>query len=365
MTNKPLDGLRILEFAGIGPTPFVGMILADFGADVVRIDRPGVLPQGVGHVTGRGRRSVALDLKSEDGRSTALKLIREADALFEGFRPGVMERMGLGPEDARTLNPKLVYGRMTGWGQSGPLAQTAGHDINYIAIAGALGTMGRPGTPPAPPLNLVGDYAGGAMFLVSGMLAALLSAQQTGRGQVIDAAMTDGTALLLSLTHDLKSFGLWRDERGTNLLDGSSPFYDTYACADDRYMAVGAIEPQFYAQLLHGLGVADDPLFANQLNTSAWPDMKTKIAELFRTKTQAQWTDIFDGTDACVSPVLSVEEAMVHPHNTARDTYIDAAGKQQPAGAPRFDGASPTATAAAPMPGQHTDEVLAEWLSGE
>lgn len=361
MTKRPLDGIRILEFAGIGPGPFCGMMLADMGADVVRIDRPGRVPQGVGPVTGRGRRSVALDLKSKEGCATALAMIEKADALFEGFRPGVMERMGLGPEVAQARNPRLVYGRMTGWGQTGPLAKSAGHDLNYIAISGALGAMGRPGEPPAPPLNLVGDYGGGAMFLLAGLLAGLLQARSTGRGLVIDSAMSDGSALLMSMFHDLQSLGMWQDKRGANFLDGSAPFYDTYECADGKYISIGSIEPQFYAQLLAKTGLDSDPDFKAQLNFKNWGQMKSKLATVFAQKTQAEWVDIMDGSDVCFAPVLSMAESKSHPHNVARDTYVSFDGLQQPGAAPRFGGVSHHPTRTAPKPGEHTAEVLMQW----
>lgn len=365
MGDRPLKGLRVLEFASIGPGPFCGMLLSDMGADVVRIDRPGVTPQGVGPVTGRGRRSVALDLKSTEGQETALALAAKADALFEGFRPGVMERNGLGPDEVHARNPRLVYGRMTGWGQTGPLSQAAGHDLNYIAISGALGSMGRAGEPPAPPLNLIGDYGGGAMFLTMGLLAGILQAKQTGRGQVIDAAMSDGSALLMALFHDLASFGLWRNERGTNLLDGSSPFYDTYECSDGEYISVGSIEPQFYAQLLQKTGLSGDPQFAAQFNTAEWPDMKQRLASIFKQKTRDEWCEVMEGTDVCFAPVLSLDEAPKHAHNVARDTFIDVAGQLQPGAAPRFRDVSHRPSGPAPDPGQHTDEIISEWLAGE
>ena len=361
MNERPLSGIRILEFAGIGPGPFCGMMLSDLGADVVRIDRPGVTPQGVGATTGRGRRSVALNLKTPDGRATALELISKADALFEGFRPGVMERMGLGPEDAFSRNARIVYGRMTGWGQTGPLSHAAGHDLNYIAISGVLGSMGRKGEPPAPPLNLVGDYGGGAMFLLVGLLAGLLKARATGKGQVIDAAMSDGAALLMAMFHDLKDFGMWRDERGVNLLDGAAPFYDAYECSDGNYISVGSIEPQFYALLLNKTGLDQDPDFSAQLDVARWPALKEKMRAVFLKKSQAEWVEIMEGTDVCFAPVLSLEEAKTHPHNLARDTFIEFNGTVQPAAAPRFKDAPHTPLRPAPTPGEHTDEVLAEW----
>jgi alpha-methylacyl-CoA racemase len=363
MQDKPLSGIRILEFAGIGPGPFCGMLLSDLGADVVRIDRPGVTPQGVGPVTGRGRRSVALDLKSADGVTKALDLIAAADALFEGFRPGVMERMGLGPDVALARNPALVYGRMTGWGQDGPLSQAAGHDLNYIAISGALGAMGRPGLPPAPPLNLVGDYGGGAMFLAMGLLAGILRAKTTGEGQVIDAAMSDGSALLMAMFHDLKGMGLWQDQRGSNFLDGAAPFYDTYECADGKYISIGSIEPQFFAVLTEKTGLSDDPVFATQMNPARWPDMKDKLARVIKGKSRDEWCEIMEGTDVCFAPVLSLGEAPSHPHNIARETFVEFDGRQHPAPAPRFRNVPNRPDRPAARPGEHTEEVLGEWIS--
>ncbi len=361
MTNRPLEGLKVLEFAGIGPGPFCGMMLADMGADVVRIDRPEIAPKGVGPVTGRGRRSIALNLKTDQGRATALALIKKADALFEGFRPGVMERMGLGPEVAQALNPRLVYGRITGWGQCGPLAKSAGHDVNYVAISGALGAMGRPGEPPAPPLNLVGDYGGGAMFLLAGILAGLLQARTTGKGNVIDAAMSDGSALLMAMFHDLQSLGMWQDKRGGNLLDGSAPFYDTYECADGEYVSIGSIEPQFYAQLLSLTGLDTDPRFANQYDFANWPSMKEALAAVIAQKTQKEWIAAMEGTDVCFAPVLSLAEAKRYPHNAARETFVSFDDIEQPAAAPRFEGVSHYPTRRAPKPGEHSKEIMISW----
>jgi len=361
--EKPLSGIRILEFAGIGPGPFCGMLLSDLGADVVRVDRPGVTPQGVGPVTGRGRRSVALDLKSAEGVETALNLIEAANALFEGFRPGVMERRGLGPDVALARNPALVYGRMTGWGQSGPLAQAAGHDLNYIAISGALGAMGRPESPPSPPLNLVGDYGGGALFLAVGILAGILRAKSSGEGQVIDAAMSDGSALLMALFHDIKSMGLWQDQRGANLLDGAAPFYDSYECADGKYISIGSIEPQFFSVLLEKTGLANDPDFTRQMNPSRWPDMKAKLAQVIKGKSRDEWCEIMEGTEVCFAPVLSLAEAPLHPHNIARQTFVEFDGQLHPAPAPRFHNTANRPDRPAPKPGEHNEEVLDEWRS--
>ena len=365
MKARPLDGIKILEFAGIGPGPFCGMLLSDLGADVVRIDRPGVMSAGVGPVTGRGRRSIALDLKSNEGRDTALALIEKADALFEGFRPGVMERLGLGPETSLKRNSALVYGRMTGWGQNGPLSQSAGHDINYIGISGFLGSIGRPGTPAAPPLNIVGDYGGGALFLAMGLLAGILRARATGEGQVIDAAISDGTALLMAMFHDLLDSGQWSDRRGTNVLDGAAPFYDTYECADGHYVTIGSMEPQFYALLLEALGLQDDPQFADQMDQGKWPAMKTRLIEIFRSKPRDEWVALMEATDICFAPVLSISEATEHGHNVARETFIEFDGKLHPAAAPRFVGVSHRPLRRAPAPGEHNDEILAQWgISG-
>lgn len=365
MKLPPLDGIRILEFAGIGPGPFCGMLLSDLGADVIRIDRPGVMPVGVGSVTGRGRRSIALDLKSDEGRSTALALIEKADALFEGFRPGVMERLGLGPEPSLKLNSALVYGRMTGWGQTGPLSQSAGHDINYIGISGFLGSIGRPGTPAAPPLNIVGDYGGGALFLAMGLLAGILRARTTGEGQVIDAAISDGTALLMAMFHDLRDAGQWSDRRGTNVLDGSAPFYDTYECADGHYVTIGSMEPQFYALLLEALELRDDAKFADQMDQEKWPAMKTRLIEIFRSKPREEWVARMEATDICFAPVLSIPEAIEHRHNVARETFVEFDGRTHPAASPRFAGVSHRPVRRAPAPGEHNDEVLVQWGIGE
>lgn len=362
MAERPLSGIKVLEFAGIGPGPFCGMMLADMGADVVRIDRPGAPPMGVGPVTGRGRRSIALDLKAAEDREVALSLIAEADALFEGFRPGVMERMGLGPDDALKRNPRLVYGRMTGWGQSGPLSQAAGHDVNYIALSGALAAMGRSNSPPTPPLNLVGDYGGGAMFLIVGLLAGIMSARQTGQGQVVDAAMSDGSALLMAMFHDLTLFGVWQDDRASNLLDGAAPFYDTYECSDGKFISIGSIEPQFYRQLLELLGFDNDPLFANQMDKSKWPLMKAKLAKCFSSKSRKQWQQLLEATDVCFAPVLSMKEAAWHPHNAARRTFVDFCGVTQPAAAPRFRNVPSVPTRPAPKPDEHREQILDEWL---
>lgn len=338
----PLRGLRVIEFAGLGPGPFCGMVLSDLGAQVLRIDRLGAVGAGNAmfapehDILQRGRQVVALDLKHSDGRAAALQLVAEADALIEGFRPGVMERLGLGPEPCQAANPKLVYGRVTGWGQHGPLAHTAGHDINYLALSGALHAIGRRDSGPVPPLNLVADFGGGAMLLAVGLLAALLEARRSGRGQVVDAAMTDGVALLQAMTLSLRAMGAWRDERQSNLLDGGAPRYDTYACADGRHVAIGAIEPQFYQLLLDGLGLADDPVMQSPDERSLWPEQRKRIAQALLQRPRDEWAQRFEGSDACVSPVLSLAEAPLHPHNVARGTYVQSPGITQPAAAPRF-----------------------------
>ncbi|MGA8117178.1 MAG: CaiB/BaiF CoA-transferase family protein [Actinocatenispora sp.] len=358
----PLAGIRIVELSGIGPAPFAGMLLADLGADVVRVDRPGGRPPTVdaGHrVLDRGRRSVAVDLKHPDGIAVVLRLVSAANAVIEGYRPGVAERLGIGPDECLGVNPRLVYGRMTGWGQDGPLAQSAGHDIDYIALAGALGMIGRADEPPTVPVNLIGDFGGGGMLLAVGVLAALLGARNTGRGQVVDAAMVDGTALLLSMLLGLRSAGLWR-ERGANLLDGGAPFYDSYRCADGGYVAVGALEEPFYTALVAGLGLTDDPSLPSRDDPTTWPELRKRLGAAFATRTRDEWAAHFAGTDACVAPVLDPDEAADHPHLTARGTYQRVDGLLQPAPAPRFSGTPTRMPAPAPTVGAHTGEVLAE-----
>jgi alpha-methylacyl-CoA racemase len=365
--SGPLDGYRILELAGIGPGPMAAMLLADMGAEVIRVERAAAVrgpAPGSPHVdvTLRGRRNLAVDLKHTDGVAVLLDLVERADALIEGFRPGVMERLGLGPEECFARNPRLVYGRMTGWGQDGPWAQAAGHDIDYIALAGALAHFRRAGQPPTPPLNMVGDYGGGAMFLAFGVVCALLEAQRSGSGQVVDAAMVDGAAVLMTMFWTLREIGAF-DERqpGTNLLDTGAHFYDVYECADGECVAVGALEPQFYAELLGRLGLEGDQAFADQMNRTSWPHLKERLAERFRSRSRAEWCDLFDGTDACVAPVLTMSEATEHPHNVARGTFVDIDGRVQPAPAPRFS-RTPAAVGCAPAhPGEHSREVLADW----
>lgn len=357
MGAGPLDGVKVVEFAGIGPGPFCCMLLSDMGADVVRIDRRGGRATGKFDVTARGRRTIGLDLKDAADVATALKLIAKADVLIEGFRPGVMERLGVGPSEAHAVNPRLIYGRMTGWGQSGPLAHAAGHDINYIALSGALYAMGRQGQAPSPPLNLVGDYGGGSLYLAMGVCAALVSREKTGRGQVVDAAITDGAASLMSVMYGLRAVGIWTDTRDNNLLDGGAHFYDVYECADGGYLSVGSLEPQFYALLLKDTGLAGDAAFAAQMDKSAWPALSEKIAAAIKTKTREEWTKVFEGTDACVAPVLSMGEAPKHPHNVARGTFVEIDGVTQPAPAPRFS-ETPGAIQRTAAAGE---EVLRDW----
>ncbi len=356
----PLHGLRILEFAGIGPGPFCAMLLADLGAEVVRLDRQDGPPGSRQDFVGRGRRSVALDLKSPAAVEAALRLVEGADALIEGYRPGVMERLGLGPDPCLGRNPRLVYGRMTGWGQEGPLAQAAGHDINYIALTGALWSIGRAGERPVPPLNLVGDYGGGGMLLAFGILAALLEAKGSGRGQVLDAAMVDGAALLMAPIYAMLARGRWRHERGANMLDGAAPWYDTYECADGRWLAVGPIEPQFFALMAQTLEL-DPARFAGRMEPANWPPLRDELTAAFRTRTRDDWAAAFEGTDACVAPVLDLREAPAHPHNVARGIFQERDGAVQPAAAPRFGRTPAVPGLPPPLRGEHTDAVLAEW----
>jgi alpha-methylacyl-CoA racemase len=348
-----------VELAGIGPGPFCAMLLADLGAEVLAVDRPGAGRDGWPPLFARGRRRVTVDLKHPDGPGVVLDLAAGADALVEGFRPGVAERLGIGPEACLGRNPRLVYGRVTGWGQEGPLARSAGHDIDYIALAGALHPIGPSGGPPVPPLNLLGDFGGGGMLLALGVVAALLEAARSGRGQVVDAAMVDGAALLTAQLHELLAAGLWTDRRGANLLDGAAPCYTVYETADGRHLAVGALEPRFWAELLERVGLAADDLPA-QLDRAGWPLLRERLAALFRTKTRDQWCALLEGTDACVAPVLSLLEAPAHPHNRARATFVEVGGVPQPAPAPRFSRTPcPTPTPAAP--GGDDGEVLAAW----
>jgi len=368
--SGPLDGLRIIELAGLGPAPFAGMMLADAGADIVRIDRferATYPPHSEAHVDlmNRGRRSVAVDLKNPRGVGLVLRLVEVADGLMEGFRPGVAERLGLGPDVCLARNPRLVFGRMTGWGQDGPLAQAAGHDIDYIALSGALEPIGRAGQAPLPPLNLVGDFGGGGMLLAFGMVAAILSARQTGAGQVVDAAMVDGAASLMTMTTTLRAAGMWDGPRGTNLLDTGAHFYEVYETSDGGFIGVGAIEPQFYAELIRLLGLEGEDL-PPQMDRDAWPGMKERFARIFAGRTRADWEAVFDGTDACATPVLSPAEAPDHPHNRFRQTFTEVAGVVQPAPAPRFLGTPGAIRRPPPNPGQHAEEALGDWgLSDE
>ncbi|UJW29780.1 CoA transferase [Saccharothrix sp. AJ9571] len=358
----PLAGLRVLELAGLGPAPHAAMLLADLGADVVRVDRPG----GGFDLTGgrpdhllRGKRALVADLKSAGGFDLVRRLADRADVLLEGFRPGVAERLGLGPEDCHARNPRLVYGRITGWGRTGPLADRAGHDINYLALTGALHAIGT-GERPAPPLNLVGDFGGGSLFLVAGVLAALWERERSGLGQVVDAAMVDGTGLLMQMIWMLRGYGSWQDERGDNLLDGGAPFYDTYTCRDGRWVAVGAIEPQFYRALLDGLGLAGEDL-PGQADRDGWPVLRARFAGAFAAHPRDHWTKVFEDTDACVSPVLSLDEVAEHPHHQARGRFFTRDGIRQPAPAPEFSRTGTGTPAAPPPPGAHHEAVLRDW----
>ena len=342
-----LAGIRILEFASMGPGPFCGMMLADHGAEVIVAYRPGGAPDPK-DPNFRSKQLIELDMKTPEGRAKALELAATVDGVIEGYRPGVMERAGLGPDDLLAVNPRLVYGRMTGWGQTGPLAPTPGHDINYIAISGVLNGCGRAGEKPTPAINLVGDYGGGAMMLAFGMVAALLSASRTGQGQVIDCAMTDGSALLMSLMWGARHTWGWEDERGVNLIDTGAPFYDTYETADGKYIAFGSLEPQFYATFLRLTGLEDDAELKNPYNPAKWPKLKLRMAEIFKTRTRDEWTALFDGEESCFAPVLSMDEAYHHPHNVARGTFIELNGVRQPGPAPRFLG-TPAPAPVAPV----------------
>lgn len=360
--HGPLTGVRVVELAGIGPGPFAAMLLADLGADVVRVDRPGGAGLGIdpaSDLTNRNKRSVLLDLKSDEGPARVLDLVERADILIEGYRPGVAERLGVGPEACLVRNPKLVYGRMTGWGQDGPLAERAGHDIAYLALTGTLSMIGKPDEPPVVPANLVGDYAGGSLYLVVGVLAALQHARAHGEGQVVDAAIVDGAAHLATMIHGMLAAGSWQDRRGTNLLDGGCPFYGTYATSDGGHMAVGPLEGQFYAEFIGLLGIED--AFPDRWDLARWDELRAAVAERFLTRTRAEWTEVFDGTDACVAPVLSLTEAPHHPHLAARSTFVEHSGLTQPAPAPRFS-ATPVSVRSGPArPGADTAAVAADW----
>ncbi len=355
----PLHGLRIVELEAIGPVPFCGMLLGDMGAEIIRVDRVGGPADPLRSLLGRNRRSIGIDLKHPAGRDVALDLVATADVLLEGMRPGVTERLGLGPNVCLDRNPGLVYGRMTGWGQEGPMAQQAGHDIDYIALTGALHSVGRADDVPPPPLNLVGDFGGGALYLAMGVLAALYERRSSGRGQVVDAAMVDGAASLMAMTYEMRARGLWVDRRTANLLDGAAPFYRTYRTSDDRYVAVGAIEPQFYAELLDRLDLDPAELPA-QLDVAAWPAMRERLAAIFASGTRDHWVEVFAGSDACVAPVMSLDEAPHHPHMAARGTFIEVDGATVPGPAPRFGRSGAAAPQPAPHPGGDTDVLLAE-----
>ncbi|MEV6399373.1 CaiB/BaiF CoA-transferase family protein [Streptomyces sp. NPDC051907] len=361
--NGPLAGVRVVELAGIGPGPFAAMLLADLGADVVRIDRPGGAGLAIDpayDLTNRNKRSVLIDLKADDGPGQVLDLVERADILIEGYRPGVAERLGVGPEQCHARNPQLVYGRMTGWGQDGPLAQRAGHDIAYIAVTGTLGMIGKADEPPTVPANLVGDYAGGSLYLVVGVLAALQHARgEGGTGQVVDAAIVDGAAHLATMIHGMMAAGGWQDRRGANLLDGGCPFYGSYETADGQYMAVGALEQQFYNEFIALLGIADEA--PARKDFARWDELRDAVAARFKTKTRQEWTAVFEGSDACVAPVLSLREAPAHPHLAARATFVEHGGLTQPAPAPRFS-ATPVAVRRPPaQPGADTAEIARDW----
>jgi alpha-methylacyl-CoA racemase len=362
MATGPLAGVKVLELAGIGPGPFCCMMLADMGADVVRIDRADKVKGGdpakpPPDVLARGRRSIAVDLKQPEGVETVLKLVEQADVLVEGFRPGVTERLGLGPDVCAERNPGLVYGRMTGWGQEGPMAQAAGHDINYIALAGALDPIGRKGQPPTPPLNLVGDFGGGGMLLAFGIAAALVERATSGKGQVVDAAMVDGAATLMGFFFGMDAMGVWNKERGTNLLDTGAHFYDAYETSDGKYISIGSIEPQFYAELIEKSGLAGEEL-PHQMDQSQWPAFKERLEAIFKKKTRDEWCEIMEGSDVCFAPVLSMSEAPNHPHNVHRETFVERQGLLQPSPAPRFGRSKPELDRPPSHAGQHSTEVL-------
>ena len=365
----PLSRYRVIEIAGIGPGPFSAMMLADMGAEVIRVDRAQSVAgrdpaQPSRDVLNRGRRSVGVDLKHPDGVETVLKLVEQADALVEGFRPGVAERLGIGPEVCLARNPRLVYGRMTGWGQDGPYAAMSGHDINYIALSGTLSAFGRKGDAPVPPLNLVGDFGGGGMLMAYGIVCGLLEAQRSGEGQVVDAAMVDGSALLATFIYGMRALGAWQDERGTNILDTGAWFYEVYETADGEYVSFGSLEPQFFAELIRLTGLADEGL-PEQMDRTTWPAMKDRLAAVIKTKTRDEWCQLMEGTDVCFAPVLGMAEAPSHPHNRHRGTFVDVAGVAQPAPAPRFSRTPGAIAMPPPHAGQHTIEVLGDWGFGE
>jgi len=361
----PLSGIKVVEFEAIGPGPFCGMMLADMGADVIVIDRAGQADLGLNRerwydVMMRGRRSVTLDMKSKDGANAALELMGKADALIEGFRPGVMERLGVGPDVALAKNPKLVYGRMTGWGQDGPMAPRAGHDINYIALAGPLAGIGRAGEAPVPPLNLVGDFGGGGMLLAFGIAAALVEAQRSGKGQVVDAAMCEGASLLSTMFHGMLAAKRWKEERGANHLDTGAPWYETYATKDGKHVSIGSIETRFYAELLERLGIAGEDL-PKQHDRAGWPKLRERYAAAFKTKTRDEWCAVFEGSDACFAPVLNWTEAYAHPHNVARKSFVEVGGVKQPAPAPKFSRTPGEVRRKPPERGEGGRAALADW----
>lgn len=365
--SGPLSGVKVIEIAGIGPGPFAAMMLADMGAEVVRVDRA----QAVGsdfskpnlEILNRGRRSIGVNLKAPEGVETVLALVEQADALIEGFRPGVAERLGIGPDACLARNPKLVYGRMTGWGQEGPYARAAGHDINYIALAGALGHFGRAGGKPTPPINVVGDFGGGGMLMAFGVACALVESGRSGEGQVIDAAMVDGAAVLMTMMWGFQALGIW-GPFGTNVLDTGAPFYDTYETADGKFISIGSLEPQFYAELVERMGLTDEVELGRQMDPSAWPDLRERLTGLFRSRTRDEWCEVLEMTDVCFAPVLTMAEAAEHPHIRARETVVDEFGLSQPAPAPRFSRTPGEIQRPPAWPGQHTDEVLADWGFG-
>ncbi|MBW2241528.1 MAG: CoA transferase [Deltaproteobacteria bacterium] len=363
--SGPLSGIKVIEIAGIGPGPFCAMMLADMGADVLRVDRAASVRDEMPDrpspdLLNRGRRSVGVDLKHPEGVATILRLVDQADVLMEGFRPGVMERLGLGPDVCMERNPGLVYGRMTGFGQEGPMSQAAGHDINYIAMAGALGHIGRKGEKPLPPLNLVGDFGGGGMFLAFGIAAALVERASSGKGQVVDTAMVDGAAVLMTMMHSFRQLGGWSDERGTNLLDTGAHFYDTYETKDGEFVSIGSIEPQFYAELLRLTGLEGEEL-PHQMDSLHWESMRDRLTAIFKAKTRDEWNAIMEGTDVCYAPVLNIGEAYEHPHNKHRGTFVESGGFMQPAPAPRFSRTPGSIDRPSPHAGQDTDEGLVSW----
>lgn len=360
----PLQGVKIIEIAGIGPGPFCAMMLADMGAEVIRVERAGAPMAGnPKDFLNRGRQSIAINLKTPEGVETVLRFCESADAVIEGFRPGVMERLGLGPDDVLSRNPKIIYGRMTGWGQDGPLAGAAGHDMNYISINGVLHSFGRAGGPPQPPCNAVGDFGGGGMLLAFGVVCGIFEAQRSGQGQVIDAAMVDGSALLMTMIYAMRSMGLWLDERGTNLLDTGAYFYDVYETKDGKYVSVGPIEPQFHMEMLKKLGI-DPAEMPPQMNREHWHEAREQVATAIRQKTRDEWAALCEGSDACIAPILTIPEAFEHPHIRARGTFVELSGQRQPAPAPRFSRTKPEIRRAAPSLGEHTDEVLSQWGFG-